>query len=147
MLPNFGGNGFPMYFWCCAGLVLLIGSLVIWHGHLTYVFVANALYMAFIYMYIILACSYVVLIYPYFSCMCLCVMCAFHLLSLTQSHMGDSSTCIMVCCHYDNHTSAPIGNPSMVRLPWGLKKHPIFGMHAILDPIHHMILSLLWCSF
>ena len=32
----------------------------------------------------------------------------------------------------------------MVRLSWGLKKH---AMHAILDPMHHMTFSSLWCSF
>ena len=36
-----------MYFWCCAGLVLF-DSLVVWHSHVTCMFVANALYMAFI---------------------------------------------------------------------------------------------------
>ena len=38
-----------MFFWCCAGLVCLIGSLIIGRGHLTGVLVANALYMAFSY--------------------------------------------------------------------------------------------------
>ena len=46
--------------WYC-----LIGSLVIWHGHVTCVFIANALYVAFIYMYVSLACSDVVFNYLY----------------------------------------------------------------------------------
>ena len=103
--------------WYC-----LIGSLVIWRGHLTCVFIANTSYMAFIYMYISLLCSYVVLlfIYLYISCMCSHIMCAFHPLSMTWPRVGDSSTCIMVCCRYDNPTSAFIGDPSVVTLPWGL---------------------------
>ena len=48
-----------------------------------------------------------------------CALCA-RFVSITWSHVGDRSTCIMVCCHYDNPTSAPTGDPSMVRLPWGL---------------------------
>ena len=75
----------------------LIGSLVIQCSHLTCIFAGNTLYMAFIYMYISLACSYVVFIYPYVSHMCSCIRCMFHLLSATQSHMGDSSMCSMVC--------------------------------------------------
>ena len=63
---------------------------------------------------------------------------------MTRSHVGDRSTCIMVSCRYDNPTSAPIGNPSMVRVRWGWKKHASFGMHAILAAMHHMIFSLLW---
>ena len=117
---NFGGNGFPMYFGVVQDWYCLIGSLVIWRGRLTCVFIANALYMAFIYMYISLACSYMVFIYPYISHMCSCVTCVFHSLSMTWSHMGDRFTCSMVCCLYNNIASAPIGNPIMVRLPWGL---------------------------
>ena len=52
----FGGNGSLYSFgvvqdWCC-----LIGSLAIQDGHLTCIFVANTLYMAFIYTYISPAC-------------------------------------------------------------------------------------------
>ena len=44
-----------------------------------------------------------------------------HALSITWSHMRHSSMCNMVCCHYENPTSAPIGDPSMVRLPWACR--------------------------
>ena len=115
---KFGGNGSL----CIVGVVQdwysLIGSLVIWCGYLTCVFVANSLYVAFIYTYVSLACSYVVFIYLYVSHTCLHIMCVFCLLSATRLHVGDSSRCSMVCCCYYNPTSAPIGNPSMVRLSW-----------------------------
>ena len=97
--------------WYC-----LIGSLVIWHSHVTCVFIANVSYIAFIYIYVSLACSYMVFIYLYISCMCSCIMCALHPLSVTWSHVRDSSTCNIVCCCYNNPISAPIGNPSMLRL-------------------------------
>ena len=108
--------------WYC-----LIDSLVVLCSHVTCTFIANTLYMASIYMYISLACLYMVFIYPYVSHMCSCIAHMLHLLSMTQSHVRDSSTCNMVCCHYDNPTSAPIGNPSMARLPWGLYKHAILA--------------------
>ena len=109
-----------MYFGVVQDWYCLIGSLVIWRGHDTCVFIVNASYAAFIYTYISLACLSMVFICPYISHMCSRITCAFHLLSTTQSHVGDSSTYSMVCCHYDNPTSAPIGDPSMERLPWGL---------------------------
>ena len=129
-LPNFAGivkfvakmlmGMIWEWFLCIFGVVhdwnCLIGSLVIQHGHLTCNFVAYTSYVVYIYMYISLACSYVVFIYPYISH----VRCAFRLLSATYSHMGDTSTCSMVCCRYNNPTSAPIGDPNMVRLSWGL---------------------------
>ena len=50
---------------CVSGVVqdwyCLIDSLVIWHSHVTCVFIANTWFMAFIYTYISLVCSYVVL--------------------------------------------------------------------------------------
>ena len=156
-LPNFAGTVkfvakimVGMVPLCTFGVVqdwyCLIGSLVIWRGHVTCVFVANALYVAFIYMYISLACSYMVFIYQYVRHTCLCVMCALCLLSMTRSHMRDSSMCNMVCCRYDNPTSAPIGDPSMVILPWGLVEACYFGMLVVLAPMHHTIFSLLWYS-
>ena len=101
--------------WYC-----LIGSLVILHSHVTCTFIANTSYVAFIYMYISLVCSYMVFIYSYISHMCSRIVCMLHLLSMTWSHVRNSSMCNMVCCHNDNPTSAPIGDPSMARLPWGL---------------------------
>ena len=101
--------------WYC-----LIDSLVILHSHVTCAFVANALYAAFIYAYVSLVCLYMVFIYSYVSCMCSCIAHMLCPLSATRSHMRDSSTCNMVCCHNNNPTSAPIGDPSMARLPWGL---------------------------
>ena len=101
--------------WYC-----LIGSLVIWHSHVTCVFIANASYMAFIYTYVSLACLYVVFIYPYISHTCLWITCKLRPLRMTYLHMRDSSTCNMVCCRYDNPTSAPVGDPIMVRLPLGV---------------------------
>ena len=62
--------------WYC-----LLGSLVIWHGCVTYGFIANALYVAFIYMYVSLACSYVVLNYSYIEHTCSHVACTLHPLS------------------------------------------------------------------
>ena len=56
----------------------------------------------------------------YVSHMCSCIMCVFHLLSITWSHMGDTSTCSMVCCCYENPTRVPICDPIMLRLLWGL---------------------------
>ena len=110
--------------WYC-----LIDSLVILHSHVTCAFIANTSYVAFIYMYISLACLYVVFIYLYVSHMCSCIVHVLHLLSMTQSHVRDRSTCHMVCYCNDNPTSAPIGDRSMARLPWVM---------------HHMIFSLLW---
>ena len=70
---------------CIFGLVQdwysLIGSSVVWCDHVTCVFVANASYMAFIYMYIIHSCSYVIYNYLYIEHMCLCVVCVLHPLS------------------------------------------------------------------
>ena len=40
-----------------------------------------------------------------------------HSLCAPSSHMRDSSMCNLVCHRYDNPTNAPIGNPSMARLP------------------------------
>ena len=109
---------------CIIGVVqdwyCLIDSLVVLCSHVTCVFVANALYMAFIYTYVSLVCLYVVFIYLYVSHTCSCVACVRHLLHMTWSHMRDSSTCNMVCCHNDNPTSTPIGDPSVAGLPWGL---------------------------
>ena len=127
-LPNFAGTVkfvakilVGMVSLCIFGVVqdwhCLIDSLFVWCSHVTCTFIANTLYMAFIYMYISLACSYMGLIYPYVIHMCSYVACV---LCPLWSHLRDSSTCNMVCCHYNNPTSAPIGNPSMVRLPWGL---------------------------
>ena len=106
--------------WYC-----LIGSLVIVRGCVTHVLVANASFMAFIYMYISHVCPYVVFIYSYVSHMCSCIACMLCLSSMTQLLVRDSSKCNMVCCCYDNPTNAPMGNPSMARLPWGLEKHAI----------------------
>ena len=101
--------------WYC-----LIDSLVILHSRVTRVFIADTSYVAFIYTYISLACSYVVFIYSYISHMCSCIVHVLHPLSMTWSHVRDSSMCHMVCCHNDDPTSAPIGDRSMARLPWGL---------------------------
>ena len=83
-------------------------------------FYANAPYIAFIYMYIRFMSSYVVFIYLYISHLCSCIVHMLCPLSVTWSHVRDSYMCNMVCCHNDNPTSAPIGDPSMARLPWGL---------------------------
>ena len=101
--------------WYC-----LIDSLVILCSRVTCAFIANTSYMAFIYMYISLACSYVEFIYLYVSHTCSCIVHVLHLLSMAWSHVRDCSMCIMVCCWHDNPTSAAIGYPNMARLPWGL---------------------------
>ena len=44
------------------------------------------------------------------------VMCA-HLLHAPWWHIRGSSTCIIICHRYDDSTTAPIGDPSMARLP------------------------------
>ena len=101
--------------WYC-----LVDSLVVLCSHVTCTFVANTLYVSFIYTYISLACSYMVFIYSYISHTRLCIACVFRLLGMAWLHVRDSSTCNMVCCCNDNPTSAPIGDPSVARLPWGL---------------------------
>ena len=102
--------------WYC-----LISSLVILCSRVTCMLIANAWYMAFIYMYISLACFYMVFIYSYISHTCSCIAHMLHPLSMTQSHMRHSSMCNMVCCRNDNPTSAPIGYPIVTRLPWGCR--------------------------
>ena len=54
----------------------LISSLVIQRSHLTCIFVADTLYMAFIYIYMSLAWSYVVFNCLYVEHTCLCGACA-----------------------------------------------------------------------
>ena len=56
---------------------------------------------------------------------CTLVMCV-HLSHAPWSHIRDSSMCVIVCCHYDNPTTTPTGDPSMAGLPWGLQKHAIW---------------------
>ena len=46
-----------------------------------------------------------------------------HLSSTTWSLMRDSPSCNIVCCYNENPTNDPMGNPSMVRLPWESQKH------------------------
>ena len=41
-------------------------------------------------------------------------------------HIRRSSMCIIICHCYNNPTTAPRGDPSMARLPWGLMKHAIW---------------------
>ena len=106
--------------WYC-----LIGSLVIVCGHVSHVFVANTLYMAFIYMYVSHVCPYVVFISSYISHTCSWIACMLCPSIMSQLLMRDSSTCNMVCCCHDNPTNDPIGDPGMARLPWGLQKHAI----------------------
>ena len=71
-----------MYFWCCVGLVLL-GSLVILHSHVTHALIANTLFMAFSYTYISHPCLYMVFIYSYISHMCLCIAHVLHPLHMS----------------------------------------------------------------
>ena len=42
------------------------------------------------------------------------------------SSIRDSSMCTIIWHHYDNPTTAPTGDPSMARRPWGLQKHAIW---------------------
>ena len=49
-----------------------------------------------------------------------------HALHAPWSHIRGSSTCIIVCRHYDDPTTSPTGDPSMATLPWGLQKHAIW---------------------
>ena len=56
--------------------------------------------------------------------------------------------CIIICHCYDAPTTAPIGDPSMARLPWGLQKHAIWyvcnpGSHAPYNLLIAMILLLI----
>ena len=58
-----------------------------------------------------------------------------------------SSMCIIICRHYDNSTTAPIGDPSMARLLWGLQKHAIWYVcspwsHAPYNVLIAMVLLL-----
>ena len=105
--------------WYC-----LIGSLVIWCGHVSCVFIANALYVAFIYMYVSLACLYMVYIYLYISHMCSCIACVLlsveHILCLsrmTWSHVMHSAMCNIVWFHRDNPTRRRDGVPDIIEQP------------------------------
>ena len=103
-LPNFAGTVefvakilVGMVSLCIFGVVqdwnCLIDSLVIWRSHVTCVFIANASYMAFIYMYISLVCLYMVFNYSNVECTCLCIACALHPLSTSiVHHMQPSHT-------------------------------------------------------
>ena len=51
-----------------------------------------------------------------------------------------SSMCIIICPHYDDPTTTPIGDPSMARLPWGLQKHTIW---YVCGPYSHAPYNLL----
>ena len=64
--------------WYC-----LIDSLVIWHSHVTCVFIANTSHMEFFYMYVSLVCSYIVFNYLYVSSMCSCIAFMLHLLGMS----------------------------------------------------------------
>ena len=119
-LPNLLGMVSLCIFVVVQDWYCLIDSLVILHSCVACAFIANTLYVAFIYMYVRLACSYMVFIYSYISHMCSCIVHMLHLLTVTQSNMRDSFMCNIVCCFNDNPTSAPLGDPSMARLPWGL---------------------------
>ena len=64
-----------------------------------------------------------------------------HLLRASWSRIRGSSMCIIICCHYDDPTTTPTGDPIMARLPWGLQKHAIWYVcspwsHA---PYSHLI--------
>ena len=107
--------------------LILLGSLVIMHGHVTHVLIANESYISFHHLYISFHDSYTAFIHSYISYACSYIAHVLHPSSTTQSLMRASSTCNMVCCHYDNPTNAPIGDPGMAGLPWGLQKHAIFA--------------------
>ena len=51
-----------------------------------------------------------------------------------------SSTCIIICHHYDDPTTAPTGDQSMASLPWGLQKHAIW---YVCGPCSHAPYNLL----
>ena len=90
--PNFAGTVkivakilVGMVSLCIFGVVqdwyCLIDSLVVWCSRATCVFIANASYMASIYMYISLPCSYVEFNYLYAECTCSYIVCTLHPLS------------------------------------------------------------------
>ena len=76
---------------------------------------------------------------------CMLVACV-NLLRTPWSYIGGSSTCIIVYRRYENPTTAPICDPRMARLPWGLQKLAI-GMFIVLGLMHHKIVSMLWFYF
>ena len=47
---------------------------------------------------------------------------------------------MFICRRYDDPTTAPIGDPSMARLLWGLKKHAIW---YVCSPWSHAPYNLL----
>ena len=108
--------------WYC-----LIGSSVIMCGCVTCALVANELFIAFHHLYVSFHHSYVAFIHSYISHVCSYIAHVLHPSSATRSLMKDSSMCNMVCCYYDNPTNAPIGDPGMAGLPWGLQKHAIYA--------------------
>ena len=63
-----------------------------------------------------------------------------HSLWMPWSCIRGSSTCIIICCCYKDPTTAPTGDPSMERLPWGLQKHAIW---YVCGPCSHAPYNLL----
>ena len=70
-----------------------------------------------------------------------------HSFHMPWSHIRGSSKCIIICHRYEDPTTAPIGDPSMARLPWGLQKHAIWYVcslwsHAPYNLVIAMVLLL-----
>ena len=70
-----------------------------------------------------------------------------HSSCMPWSHIRGRTTCIVICRHYDDPTTAPTGDPSMARLPWGLQKHAILYVcspwsHAPYNILIAMVLLL-----
>ena len=63
-----------------------------------------------------------------------------HSFHAPQPHIRGSSTSIIICRRYEDPTTAPIGDPSMARLPWGLQKHAIW---YVCSPWSHAPYNLL----
>ena len=56
------------------------------------------------------------------------------------SHIRGISKCMIICRRDDDLTTAPTGDPSMARLPWGLQKHAIW---YVCSPWSHAPYNLL----